>query len=477
MHTDHEHSHDENALPLFNRRLKPYVQPSRPEMLARRRFLRGAGVMMALPFLDSLSVFGADSTTVAPAGAGAATVPARPYPQRLAIIFQGNGVNPDHWWAKGAGDTMELSKTLEPLTPHRKKLNVISGLFNPPAVGVGIHPGQTGNILSGMPLMKGAVLRGGISMDQVLANRIGQETMQPSLILGCEQPMTGYHETNFSLAYSSHISWQSPDSPVPMEVYPALAFDCLFENQGNKRMQSVLDRVMDDAATVSRKISAEDNQKLDEFLTSVREVEKRVDHMRSEQVKAAANAQGQGQPLIAMNRPDNGLPEDIREHMKLMCDIVALAFQTDKTRLATLVLCRDLSGLFYPFLNVRKTHHTASHDDLSEDYEKIVRYYVGNFAYLAARLDAMPEGDGTVLDNTCLVYLSSMFSGSRHDNTKLPILTLGGLGGTLETGRTLEFSDKGDESRKLCSFYLSLMDRMGVRLPRFGDADTRLSGV
>jgi len=470
MHPDYDHPPEEQGLP-FNRPLRPYLQPTNFNALSRRRFLRGAGVLMALPFLDSLPAMAEDPVAANPA------TPPRPYPQRLAVVFWGCGINPDHWWAKGAGANMELSRTLEPLTPLRKKLNVIDGLFNPPAVGVGIHPGQTGNILSGMPLMKGAVLHGGISLDQVLANRIGQDTMQPSLILGCEQPMSGYHETNFSLAYSSHISWQSAESPVPMEVYPSLAFDCLFENRGSRRMQSIIDRVMDDASGVSRKLSAEDRGKLDEYLTSVREVEKRVDRMRAGQTKAEENAKGRGQPVFAMNRPDNGLPEDIRDHMKLMCDIVALAFQTDKTRLATLVLCRDLSGLYYPFLGVRRAHHAASHDDLSEDYEKISRYYVNNLSYLATKLDSMPEGEGTVLDNTCLLYLSNMFSGSRHDNTKLPILTVGGFGGTLETGRVLNFTDKTDEDRKLCSLYLSLMDRMGVSLPKFGDADTRLASL
>jgi hypothetical protein len=419
---------------------------------------------MALPWLESLPVRGVDS----------AASP-RLFPQRFAAVFMGNGINPNHWWAKGSGATMELSKTLEPMAPLRSKLNVINGLFNKPAVGVGIHPGQTGNILSGMPLMKGAVLRGGISMDQVLANQIGQETMQPSLVLGCEQPITGYHETNFSMAYSSHISWQSPDSPVPMEVYPSLAFDSLFENRGSKRTQSILDRVKDDASSLSRKISAEDGRKLDEFLTSVREVEKRVDRMRRDQTRAETYARERGKPLLAMNRPDNGLPEDIRDHMRLMSDIVALAFQTDKSRVATLVLCRDLSGLFYPFLGVRKAHHSASHDDTSEDYESVARYYVSNLAYLASRLEAMPEGEGTVLDNSCLLYLSNMWSGSRHDNTKLPVLTVGGLGGTLKTGRVLDYTEAGDSDRKLCSLHLSLMDRMGVSLPRFGDADTRLA--
>ncbi len=436
--------------------------------LSRRRFLRGMGVTMALPWFESIPVWGTET--------GSSTA-ATALPRRFAAIFVGNGVNGLHWWAKGSGEEMELSKSLEPLAPLRKKLNVINGVFNKPAVGVGIHPGQTGNILSGMPLMKGAVLRGGISMDQVLANEIGANTMQPSLVLGCEQPITGYHETNFSMAYSSHISWQSADSPVPMEVYPSLAFDSLFENRGNKRTQSILDRIKDDASSLSRKISSEDNRKLDEYLTSVREVEKRVDRMRSEQTKAEERASDRGRQLITMKRPDNGLPEDIREHMKLMCDIVAIAFQTDKTRVATLVLCRDLSGLFYPFLGVRDAHHSASHNDKSDAFERISRYYVGNLAYLASRLDAMPEGEGTVLDNTCLLYLSNMWSGERHDNTKLPILTVGGLGGALETGRVLDYSDAGDENRKLCSLHLSLMDRLGVNLPRFGDADTRLAGI
>jgi hypothetical protein len=443
--------------------------PSREHHLNRRTFLRGAGVTMTLPWLESVRVWGAATP--------AADAPPTAYPQRFAALFVGNGINGDHWWAKGSGERMELGRTLEPLAPFRSRLNVIQGLFNRPAVGVGIHPGQTGNILSGMPLMKGAVLRGGISMDQVLANRIGQETVQPSLVLGCEQPVTGYHETNFSMAYSSHISWQSADSPVPMEVYPSLAFDALFENRGNQRTRSILDRVHDDLSSLNRTVSADDKRRLDEYLTSVREVEKRMDRMRGETTKAADRAREKGRPLAMMRRPDNGLPEDIREHMRLMCDIVALAFQTDKTRVATLVLCRDLSGLFYPFLNVRDAHHSASHNDLSDAYERICRYYVGNLAYLAGRLEAMPEGDGTVLDNTCLLYLSNMWSGERHDNTRLPVLTVGRLGGALQGGRVLDYSKAGDENRRLCALHLSLMGKMGVRLPRFGDADAPLQGV
>ena len=445
--------------------------PLNHRKVTRRTILQGAGVAMALPWLESMPVWG-----FSPAAAPESSDAAAAFPKRFAALFMACGINPNHWSAKGSGSQMELSKTLEPLAPFKTKLNVIDGLFNKAATGVGIHPGQTGNILSGAALKKGSELKGGISIDQVLADRIGEATVQPSLVLGCEQPVTGYHETNFSMAYSSHISWENATSPVPMEVYPSLAFDSLFDNRGNQRNRSILDRVAEHAASLRRQVSKPDQAKLDEYLTSVREVEKRASGMRSDKEKADQRASDKGRPAITMERPANGLPEDIREHMRLMCDIVALAFQTDKTRVATLLLCRDISGLFYPFLDVRSAHHPSSHSDTSDAYERISRYYVSQLAYLAGRLEAMPEGDRTVLDNSCLMFLSNMWSGTRHDNRKLPIVMAGSLGGTLETGRVLDYSDKGDDGRKLCSMYLSLMDRMGVQLDRFGDADTRLGG-
>jgi hypothetical protein len=434
----------------------------------RRTLLRGAGVTMALPWLESIPLLGTQKAS--------ATTPAAP-PKRFAALFMGNGINPNHWSARGTGADMELSKSLEPLAALRPRLNVISGLFNKRATGVGIHPGQTGNILSGAALQKGAVLRGGTSMDQVLAARFADETAQPSLVLGCEQPITGYHETNFSMAYSSHISWQNANSPVPMEVYPSLAFDSLFDNQGSRRMLSILDRVRDQAAAVSRQVSHADKAKLDEYLSSVREVETRIERTRSAKDRADERAQARGRPTLTMPRPDNGLPEDIRAHMRLMCDIVALAFQTDKTRVATLLLCRDLSGLFYPFLDVRTAHHPTSHDDQSDAYERVTRYYVSQLAYLAGRLADMREGETTVLDNSCLMFISNMWSGTRHDSSKVPLLLVGSLGGTLATGRVLDYTDHGDDNRKLCSLYLSLMNRMGVRADRFGDAAAPLAGL
>jgi len=439
--------------------------PTRP---SRRTFLRGVGVTMALPWLESIPAWGAS-----PVINGLPTA----CPKRFAALFMGCGISPDHWWAKGSGDSMELGRSLQPLQDLRGKINVVNGLFNKSATGVGIHPGQTGNILSGAALQKGAELKGGISVDQLLAAHLGEATPQPSLVLGCEQPITGYHETNFSMAYSSHISWSSATSPVPMEVYPSLAFDSLFDNKGSKRNKSILDRVRDEAEGLSRKVSSGDRAKLEEYLTSVREVERRVEQTRAAKEVADGRATDKGQPTLTMPRPDNGLPEDIREHMRLMCDLVAIGFQTDKTRIATLLLCRDISGLFYPFLDVRAAHHSASHDDKSDAFERVTSYYVSQLAYLAKKLDAMPEGDGTVLDHSCLLFTNSMWSGSRHDSSKVPLVMAGGLGGTLSTGRVLDYQGRSDDDRKLCSLYLSLMDRMDVRVDRFGDSDSRLAGL
>ena len=441
----------------------PKAQPARG--VSRRLLLQGAGVAMALPWLESMPVWSSET----PANASV-------IPQRFGALFMACGVNATHWWAKESEQGMELGKSLAPMEPLKHQMNFIDGLFNKNATGVGIHPGQTGNILSGASLQKGSELRGGISVDQVLANHLGQDNAQPSMVLGCEQPITGYHETNFSMAYSSHISWQNATSPVPMEVYPALAFDSLFDNRSNLRNRSVLDRVKEHAESISRQTSSSDRVKLDEYMASVRDVEKRIERMRGQQDSAIDRSKTKGTPLAWMARPDNGLPEDIRDHMRLMCDIVALGFQTDKTRIATLLLCRDISGLFYPFLDVRNAHHSASHDDLSEDFHRVTEFYVSQFAYLADRLSKMPEGDGTVLDHSCLLFLNNMWSGSKHDSSKVPLLTCGGLSGQIKTGRVLNYTDKPDDERKLCSLYLSIMNGMGVKESKFGDADTALQG-
>ena len=428
--------------------------------ISRRAVLRGAGVTMALPWLESLH---ADTPNA--------------FPKRFGVLFMGNGVNEDHWSAEGDGAEMKLSKTLSVLEPLKSKINVIEGLYLKMATNQGIHPGQTGSLLSGATIQRGPIIHAGTTVDQMIANHTGQDTAQQSLVLACEQPMTGYHESNFSMAYSSHISWQSSDSPVPNEVYPSLAWDSLFENRGSLRNLSILDRVKDRAGALSRKISATDKSKLDEYLTSVREVERRIESTRKNKDSADDAAKGKNRPAWTMDRPANGLPEDLREHARLMCDIIAIAFQTDKTRVATLLLARDLSALYYPFLDVKEGHHAASHNNNSDGYERIARFHLSQLAYLAGKLDAMPEGDGTVLDNSCLLWVNNLWIGRKHDNTRLPVVLAGGLGGTLKTGRSLSYLKAGNENRRLCSLYLGIMDRMGVKLDKFGDADTRLENL
>jgi hypothetical protein len=429
--------------------------------ISRRTVLRGAGCAMALPWLESLDLF-ADT----PQGAA--------FPKRFGVVFLGNGINEDHWSAEGAGADMKLSKTLQPLEPLKQKINVIDGLYVKALTGQGIHPGQTGSLLSGAHIAKGAIIHSGISIDQMIASRVGDDTPQSSIVLACEQPMTGYHETNFSMAYSSHISWQSPESPVPVEIYPSLAWDNLFDNRGSLLNISILDRVKDQAQNLTRKISSNDKAKVDEYLTSVREVETRVERMRKGKDSADDAARAKNTVAATMDRPANGLPEDLRDHARLMCDIIAIAFQTNKTRVASLIISRDLSAMYYPFLEVKDGHHSASHNNNSDGYERIARFHVSQYAYLASKLDSMKEGNGTVLDNTCLMFLSNMWIGRKHDNFRLPLVLAGGLGGTLETGRTLNYLNATEDNRKMCALYLSLMDRFGIKLEQFGDAQTRL---
>ena len=430
---------------------------------SRRTLLKGAGCSMALPWMASLDAV-ADPATAE-------------FPKRFGVVFLGCGINEDHWGATGNGADMKLAKSLSPLEPLKSKINVIDGLYVKAMTGQGIHPAQTGSLLSGATITKGAMIHSGVSVDQMIANRIGQEDPQASIVLACEQPMTGYHETNFSLAYSSHLSWQTPDSPVPVEVYPSLAWDSLFDNRGSMLNVSVLDRVKDRAQALSTKVSASDRGKLDEYLTSVREVERRVEVARKSMEQAQDASKAKNMPAIAMERPKSGLPEDLREHARLMADIIAIAFQTNKTKVASWIISRDISAMYYPFLDVKEGHHAASHDNASDSYERITRFHVEQYAYLASKLDSMKEGNGTVLDNSCLMFMSNMYVGRKHDNFRLPLILTGGLGGTLKTGRSLSYLDKTESERRMCSLYLSLMDRYGVKQDRFGDADNRLVGI
>ena len=439
-------------------------------LVSRRTVLRGLGVSMALPWMESLSVWSAESKSA---------LGGNEPPVRLAVLFAGNGFHSKEWWAEGVAADMKLGKVLEPIASFREKLLVVKGLYNEQARKGNIHSSQTGNILSGAPLASGGDIRSGTSVDQLLAQTYGRGTKVPSLVLGCEKSNPSVHK-NYSMLYSSHISWSSPTTPTPLELYPALAFDRLFKEGKEKGDESVLDAVIEEAGDLRRRISTADRRKLDEYLDSVRDVEQRI---------ATAGQRGELQgwkPTLDkpdMPRPPDGIPQDIAEHMRLMCDILVLAFQTDTTRIVTLKLNNDHSALRFP--NLSRTdnpaqgidymiHHLLSHSD-GADWLKVNQFFMEQMAHVARRLDAIDEGGRTALDNSMIMICSSMMAGAKHDNDQLPVAVLGRAGGRLETGRVLDYSKA--ENRQLCRLYLSMLDKMGVPQKTFGDATEPLAEV
>ena len=292
----------------------------------------------------------------------------------------------------------------------------------------------------------------------------------PSLVLGTEPPIAAIHK-NYSMVYSSHISWSSATTPTPLELYPALAFDRLFRDEVSKADKSVLDAVIEDSRDLRASVSKSDRRRLDEYFSSVRDVEERIDTAGK-----AGRLQG-WRPTLAkpdMPRPPDGIPQDVDQHMRLMCDILVLAFRTDTTRVSTLKLNNDHSSLRFPHLKVDyMIHHLLSHTD-SADWLKVNQFFTQQLAYIAGKLDAVQEGERTLLDNSMLLFCSSMMSGN-HNNDQLPVVMLGKGGGQIKTGRILDYL--GKPNRKMCSLYLSLMEKAGVRLESFGDSKERLAEI
>ena len=431
--------------------------------LSRRTMLRGLGVSMALPWLESFNVWG-DAVV-------RAAEPSSEAPVRLAVMFSGNGFHSKEWWARGEGKAMELGQVLAPLQDFREKMLFVKGLYNEQALKGNIHSSQTGNLLSGAPLASGGEIQSGTSVDQFLAQRYGASTKVPSLVLGCEKSNPSVHK-NYSMLYSSHISWSSPTTPTPLEIYPALAFDRLFKDEVQRGDASVLDAVLADAADLRGRISTSDQRKLDEYLDSVREVEQRIENAGKK-----GELQGWRPTLDKPNipRPPDGIPQDVAEHMRLMADILVLGFQTDTTRVTTLKLNNDHSSLRFPNLGVDyMIHHLLSHSDTA-DWLKVNQFFLEQVAYIARKMDAVQEGNGrTLLDNSMLMFCSSMMTGN-HNNDQLPVVMLGGAGGRVKGGRVLDYTGKAD--RQMCRLYLSMMDKMDVRPKTFGDATTALEEV
>jgi len=354
---------------------------------------------------------------------------------------------------------------------------IANHVLHPEALIGGIHSCQTGNLLTGAHLAPAGEIKSGISCDQLIAEKTKGQTKVPSLVLGCEPSIAAIHK-NYSMIYSSHISWSSATTPTPLELYPALAFDRLFRDGVSKADKSVLDAVMEDSRGLRGQVSKSDQRRLDEYAASVRDVEQRI-----EQAGKAGRLQGWRPTLKKpdVKRPADGIPQDVDQHMRLMCDVLVLAFRTDTTRVCTLKLNNDHSSLRFPNLQSEKPkqaidymiHHLLSHTD-GADWLKVNRFFTEQVAYIAGKLDAVQEGERTLLDNSMILFCSSMMTGN-HDNKQLPVVMVGRGGGKIETGRVLDYTGKPD--RKMCSLYLALMEKAGVSLDRFGDSTGKLAGI
>lgn len=442
--------------------------------ISRRTALRGMGAAIALPLLDSMV------PTISLAGASeAAAVPSN---LRLGIWFVPNGIHMQDWKPATEGTDFELTRLLEPLAAHRQQLLVLGGLTQDKARangdGGGDHARSASVFLTGCQPLKtdGANIRAGTSVDQLAAEKIGHETRFPSLEIGCDRgAQSGNCDSGYSCAYSSNISWRSESTPMAKEVDPRLVFERLFgsESDGDaaraERMsyrKSVLDYVRQDARRLQDRLGRNDRRKLDEYLTSVRELERQITHHEQEAAKQ--------RPTI--ERPD-GIPEEYQAHLRLMADLQALAFQTGLTRISTYMLANEGSNRSYPFIGVSDGHHHLSHHGNDEEKQakisKINLFHVQQFAYFLDRLSQMPEGEGTVLDNTIIMYGSGIGDGNRHNHDDLPILLAGGGAGTITSGRFVQYP----KETPLNNLYLALLDRFGVEIEAMGDSTGRLEGL
>ncbi|MEQ8784826.1 MAG: DUF1552 domain-containing protein [Pirellulaceae bacterium] len=433
--------------------------------LSRRTVLQGLGAALALPWMESLAW-------------AAGQEQARP-PVRWGCVLFANGVNPDHWWARQNGDQLELSKTLQPLAEFEKQLLVLRELhvFNNTS---GPHWPLFTNYLNGAPVRQGLIPDGAESIDQLIAGHVGRHTAVPSLVLGVEPAEHGLRG-GVPAVYYATVSWSSKNTPVPPEIYPRAAFDRLFDTTGLLRDRSVLDAVLEQAKSLEGKLGRHDRQKLDAFMHSVRDVEQRIDRATREE-RLEGWRPTLDKPNIA--RPGEKPPQDVREHMRLMLDLVLLAFQMDKTRVATLVLNRDVSHMQFGFLDGvgAEQLHSISHHKRKEktlsDYQRINQFHVEQFAYLLGRMQAIDEGQGTtLLDNSMLMFGSNMFDGDLHDGRNLPLVLAGGGGGALRGGRLLDFTDKSEEEQRMCNLHLALARRMGVEIDKFGDSIHEMPGL
>ena len=438
--------------------------------IPRRTFLRGLGTAMALPWLEAM----APTRLTAAAGGGSS-------PLRMAFVYVPNGVNMADWTPQAEGADVELPFILNPLKPHQSDFQILSGLAHRTADANGDGPGDharaSASFLTGVQARKTAAvdIRAGVSVDQIAAGKIGNLTRFPSLELSCDKgQQAGACDSGYSCAYQFNLAWKSPTTPLPPEVDPRLVFERLFasgnpgetkESRARRRQtqQSILDFVLEDARQLSGRLGATDRRKLDEYMTSVREIEQRIE--RSENF-AEANP--------SYPKPE-GIPSDYAQHIRLMFDIMALAFQTDSTRVATFIMAHDGSNRSYPAIGVPDGHHDLSHHggnkSKKEKIARINQFHMQQFAAFLERLKSIREGERTLLDNSMIVYGSGISDGDAHAHNDLPVILAGRGAGTLTPGRHVRFP----KDTPMTNLYLSMLDRMGAKEQRFGDSTGKLT--
>ena len=439
--------------------------------LSRRTLLRGIGTTVALPFLDAMN----------PAFSAAPSRLGNQIPVRMAFSYVPNGIIMEDWTPAAAGTLKALPSILEPISEFRNDVMLLSGLTHNNGRALGDGPGDharaAASFLTGVHPKKtdGADIRNGISVDQVAAELLGGRTRFASIELGVEHGrLAGNCDSGYSCAYSNSISWRSETTPMPPEVNPRLVFERLFGRPGDsddpvarakrKRYEkSILDFVQQDTRKLQSELGPTDRRKLDEYLTGVREIEKRIE----------AGEASAAQTTPSMDRP-SGVPVDFAEHAKLMFDLQVVAFQTDQTRIATFMLAREGSNRTYREIGVPGGHHGLTHHRNDEEkirkISKINRYHMELFSYFLKRLDSIQEGDGTLLDHSMVLYGSGLADGNKHTHHDLPVLVAGRAAGGLHPGRHLRY----DTETPMANLYLTLLDRMGVHPETIGDSTGRL---
>ena len=441
--------------------------------VSRRTVLRGLGATVALPWLETM---GPLSAWAGDAGGAAKAVA----PNRMAFLYVPNGKNMADWTPAQEGSDYQLTPILEPLAAVKDDLLVLTGLTadgaRPHGDGGGDHARALAAFLTGAHPVKtdGNDIRNGISVDQVAASRIGDQTRLASLEIGCEAgAMAGNCDSGYSCVYSSCVSWRSATHPLPKEVNPKLVFERLFgsgadadRQKRDAQRKSILDFVRADTSDLQKRLSRHDQRKLDEYFTSIRDIEQRIERAATlPEVKTPEYAK------------PSGIPGDFPEHLRLMCDLLVLAFQADVTRISSFVFTNEGSNRPYPFVGVSEGHHDLSHHGNDATKKQKIRdinkFHVTQLAYLLQKLKAVPEGDGTLLDHCMIAYGSANSDGNAHNHDDLPILLAGKGGGTIKTGRHVRFP----KETPLSNLWLSMLERMDVKLPFLGDSTGALAGL